>query len=65
MCEEGKQGHAARVQDKVCREHLKDLYHESHLQCIISYNADVLGKVVRKKEARLMILQRETDLTRE
>ena len=64
-CEDGKQAEAARVQDKVCRERLKDLYHEGRIQCIITYNADVLGRVVRKREARQMMLQRETDLTRE
>jgi len=53
------------VQDKVCRERLKDLYHEGRIQCIIIYNANVLGRVVRKREARQMMLQRETDLTRE
>jgi len=64
-CEDGKQAEAARVQDKVYRERLKDLYHEGRIQCIITYNADVLGRVVRKREARQMMLQRETDLTRE
>jgi len=34
-----------------------------HLQCIISYYADVLGQVVKKPQVREMILQRETDLT--
>jgi hypothetical protein len=41
------------------------MYHEARLQCIITYSADVLGRVVRKSEAREMILQRETDLTRD
>lgn len=53
------------MQDRVRRERLKDLYHETHIHCIITYNADVLGRVVRKKEAREMMLQRETALTRE
>ena len=48
------------MQDKVCRERLKDLYHEGRIQCIITYNTDVLGRVVRKREARQMMLQRET-----
>lgn len=64
-CEAGQEELAAKVQDKVCRERLKDLYHEGRIQCIISYNADVLGKVVRKEQAREMMLQRETDLTRD
>ena len=64
-CEAGKEEEAARVQDRVCRERLKDLYHETRVHCITSYNADVLGKVVKKNEAREMMLQRETDLTRE
>ena len=53
------------MQNRVCRERLKDMYHEARLQCIITYSADVLGRVVRKSEAREMILQRETDLTRD
>jgi hypothetical protein len=64
-CQEGHQVEAARVQNRVCRERLKDMYHEARLQCIITYSADVLGRVVRKSEAREMILQRETDLTRD
>lgn len=64
-CEAGQEELAARVQDRVCRERLKDLYHEARVQCIVTYNADVLGKVVRKHEARQMMLQRETDLTRD
>ena len=35
------------------------------IQCIINYNADVLGRAVKKVEAREMMLARETDLTRE
>jgi len=62
-CEEGREQHAARVHEAVCKDHLKDLYHEAHLQCVISYYADVLGQVVKKPQVREMILQRETDLT--
>jgi len=62
-CEEGREQHAARVQEAVCKDRLKDLYHEEHLQCVISYYADVLGQVVKKPQVREMILQRETDLT--
>jgi len=63
MCEEGREQHAARVQEAVCKDRFKDLYHEAHLQCVISYYADVLGQVVKKPKVREMILQRETDLT--
>ena len=42
-CDEGFEDRAARVQDKVCRSRLSDLYHEMRLQCIINYNANVLG----------------------
>jgi len=62
-CEEGREQHAARVQEAVCKDRLKDLYHEAHLQCVISYYTDVLGQVVKKPQVREMILQRETDLT--
>ena len=62
--EEGQdEERATRVQEAVCKECLKDLYHEAHLQCVISYYADVLGQVVKKPQVRDMILQRETDLT--
>lgn len=64
-CEAGQEELAAIVQDRVCRERLRDLYHEGRVQCIISYHADVLGKVVKKDEARQMMLHRETDLTRD
>ena len=30
-CEEGKAAQAARVQEAVCKDRLKDLYHEAHL----------------------------------
>jgi hypothetical protein len=30
-CEEGREQHVARVQEAVCKDHLKDLYHEAYL----------------------------------
>ena len=53
-CAPGYEGRAERVQDKVCRNRLSDLYHETWLQCIINYNGNVLGEVVRKQAARTM-----------
>jgi hypothetical protein len=64
-CEEGKEEHAVRVQEAVCHAHLKDLYHEVHIQCVITHYANVLGEVIKKDQVRLMLLQRETDLTKE
>jgi len=64
-CEEGKEQHAARVQEAVCKLRLKDLYHEARLQCVITYCANVLGQVVKKPQVREMFQQRETDLTEE
>ena len=58
-CTQGYEGRAEQVQDKVCRNRLSDLYHETQLQCIINYNGNVLGEVVRKQEARTMTLTRE------
>ena len=58
-CAPGYEGRAERVQDKVCRNRLSDLYHETWLQCIINYNGNVLGDMVRKQEARTMTLTRE------
>jgi len=58
-CAPGYEGRAERVQDRVCRNRLSDLYHETRLQCIINYNGNVLGEVVRKQEARTMMLTRE------
>jgi len=55
-CEEGREQHAVRVQEAVCKDRLEDLYHEAHLQCVISYYADVLGQVVKKPQVREMIL---------
>jgi hypothetical protein len=34
---------AAWQQEAVCKDRLKDLYHEVHLQAVITYYADVLG----------------------
>jgi len=31
VCEEGKEAEAAKIQDKVCRERLKDMYSEAHI----------------------------------
>jgi hypothetical protein len=58
-CNEGYEARVARVQDKVYRVQLSDLYHEARLQCIINYSADVLGQVVRKPDARVRTLTRE------
>jgi hypothetical protein len=51
------------VQDKVCRSRLADLYYETWLQCIVNYNADVLGVRVKKADARTMTLTREQYLS--
>ena len=53
------------MQDRVAKSRLSDLYHEARIQCIINYNADVLGRAVKKVDARETMLARETDLTRE
>jgi hypothetical protein len=58
-CDEGFEDRAERVQDKVCRSRLSNLYHETWLQCIINYSADVLGQVVRKADARTRTLNKE------
>jgi len=64
--EEGQdEERAARVQEVVCKERLKDMYHEAHLQAVISYYADVFRQVVKKPRVRELILERETDLTEE
>jgi hypothetical protein len=65
VCEEGKEVEAAKVQDKVCRERLKDMYSEAHIQCVISYHLEVLGQKMTKKQAREMIMLPDTDITRE
>jgi hypothetical protein len=62
-CDEGFEDREARVQDKVCRSRLSDLYHEMRLQCIINYSAGVLGQVVRKPDARTRTLTRERYLS--
>jgi hypothetical protein len=64
--EEGQdEERAARQQEAVCKDHLKDLYHEVHLQAVITYYADVLGQVVKKDRVKELILDRETNLTEE
>jgi hypothetical protein len=64
--EEGQdEERAARQQEAVCKDRLKDLYHEAHLQAVITYYANVLGQVVKKDRVRELILDRETDLTEE
>jgi len=62
-CDEGFEDWAARVQDKVCRSRLSDLYHKTRLQCIINYSANVLGQVVRKADARTRMLTKEQYLS--
>jgi hypothetical protein len=53
------------VQEAVYHAHLKDMYHKAHIQCVITHYANVLGEVIKKDRVRLMLLQRETDLTEE
>jgi hypothetical protein len=55
-CEEGKEEHAARVQEAVCHARLKDMYNEAHIQCVITHYANVLGEVIKKERVRLMLL---------
>lgn len=65
-CADGKEAHAARVQENVCHGRLKDMYHEARIQCVISHYANKLGEVIKKERVRQeIILQRETDLTEE
>jgi Fe-S cluster assembly ATPase SufC len=44
------------VQEVVYHTCLKDLYHEAHIQCIITHYANVLGEVIKKDQVRLMLL---------
>ena len=64
-CEAEKEAEAHQVQDRVAKSRLLDLYHEARIQYIINYNSDVLGRAVKRVDAREMMLARETDLTRE
>jgi hypothetical protein len=66
VCEDGAQeDRVAYPQEETCKDRLKDMYHEAHIQCVITYNADVLGRSVTKSQARQMVLDPETDITRE
>jgi precorrin-4 methylase len=62
-CNEGFEDRATRVKDKVCRSRLSDLYHKTRLQCIINYSTDILGRVVRKADARTSTLTKEQYLS--
>ena len=62
-CEEGKADQAVRVQEAVCKNHLKDLYHEARIQAIRDYYADVHGESIKKPQIRQIMNSRETDLT--
>jgi hypothetical protein len=35
------------------------MYYEARLQCHINYEGDVLGRVIRKRDARAMTLTKE------
>jgi hypothetical protein len=56
---------AARQQDLVCIDRLKDMYHGARTQAVISYYANVKNNRVNKEQVREMVCQEETDLTEE
>ncbi|XP_066323662.1 uncharacterized protein [Miscanthus floridulus] len=62
-CEEGKAAQAARVQEAVCKDRLKDLYHEARIQAIRDFHANVLGENIKKPQIRQRMNSREADLT--
>ena len=55
----------AYAQEETCKDRLKDMYHEARIQCVMTYYADVLGRSVMKSQAREMVLDPKTDITRE
>ncbi|XP_066391930.1 uncharacterized protein [Miscanthus floridulus] len=62
-CEEGKAAQAARVEEAVCKDRLKDLYHEARIQAIRDFHANVLGENIKKPQIRQRMNSREADLT--
>ncbi|XP_066344399.1 uncharacterized protein [Miscanthus floridulus] len=62
-CEEGKAAQAARVQEAVCKDRLKDLYHEARIQAIRDFHANVLGENIKKPQIRQRMNSREANLT--
>ena len=64
-CEEGKEARAAVVQDEVCKQRLKDMYHYVRIQAIRTYYANFQGESLQKPQIRHVKSRRETDLTHE
>jgi hypothetical protein len=65
MCDPGHEDEASVVQDRVCQDRLKDMFYEAHVQCLISYHANVLKEKLDKTDARKMIQWPKTDMPRE
>ena len=64
-CDPGHEDEALVVQDRVCQVRLKDMFYKAHVQCLITYHANVLKEKLEKKDARNMIQCPETDMPRE
>jgi hypothetical protein len=65
-CDEGvTDARKDKQQEAVCKDRLKDLYYEAHLQAFIDYYANKLGQTIKKLVVRQCILNRETNLTEE
>ena len=47
----------------VCKDRLKDLYHEARIQAIRDFHANVLGENIKKPQIRQRMNSREADLT--
>jgi hypothetical protein len=58
-CQDGCEDAAALVLTKACKRGVKDLHYEARVQDVITFNGAYLGKKVRKKEAREMMLTKE------
>jgi hypothetical protein len=55
-CQEGMEAEVEVVTTKAYRKLVMDLIYEARIQAIITYNATVEGRKVRKDEARRMSL---------
>jgi hypothetical protein len=65
-CADGKEAEAVIVLENACHARLRDMYHDAHIQCVISHYRNFLGEVIKKERVRQkIILQRETNLTEE
>ena len=55
-CEPGYEARAEAVATRCCKKLVVDMHYEARIQAIVTYHGSILGEMIPKCEARLLLL---------